>query len=842
MNNYNFVSIIASYCYLFLFISMSASKKTKLIKAFMTLLVAMLLWTGGSFFMRSMVGPSVKFWYDVSMLGLCLIPYAFISFVHEYLFNTTGKKDVFWFYLFIGLWMINVFTEIFLPAPEYTIRNNGAAFYYTSNIYTYVFYCFFLASIIYCILLVIRGYTENRKQVIQLMPMFAGIVCMIYGNTCVMLGWFPGFPIDIVAGLVNAFCMLYTLYKRHLFRLNLLVSRRSSYAIAGMLAIILFANLVGTFQNILFEYFGLITKKYYILVIAVAFTLVTAIIYSMLKKFIDAVFIKEEIQQADSLKEFSNYVSKTLQINKIVEMMSEVILKCVETKQVYICLCDDNGNYPVRHSSSPLRKNNYAINCENPVVVRLRNNDEMIFYSEFKHSINYRSMWDSEKILFESLNIEGIIPIKQDKLIGIILLAPKPRRSGYSYGEISFLSSVASISAIALINSKMYETVYHEARSDELTGLLNRKYFYEALNNEYEKLGERQLSLIMISVDDVRLYNQLYGNKEGDVVLINVARIMEDYVNSQGYTARLGGKEFGIILPDYGPLEAKELAEKIREQIMNMNKRDNDYTLKVVTASFGISSIPISANTVKQLLDYADQALYQAKRNGKNRVSVYNAGVVESMSGVTMVDGHQEKQNIYLEYAPTIYALTAAIDAKDHYTFTHSENVAYYATKLAIGCGYDSELVEIINEAALLHDIGKIGISENILKKRAKLSHEEYKIMQSHVEASVNIIRHLPSLDYVIPIVLTHHERYDGHGYPRRIAGEDIPAGGRILAIADSFDAMTSKRSYKNAYSLEYAIEELESNRGLQFDPKLVDKFIELIKSDIIEVRGNQNN
>lgn len=388
----------------------------------------------------------------------------------------------------------------------------------------------------------------------------------------------------------------------------------------------------------------------------------------------------------------------------------------------------------------------------------------------------------------------------------------------------------------------MYETVYNEARSDELTGLLNRKYFYEALNNEYEKLGERQLSLILVSVDDVRLYNQLYGNKEGDIVLINVARIMDDYVNTQGYTARLGGKEFGIILPNYGPLEAKDLAENIREQIMNMNKRDSDYTLKVVTASFGISSIPVSANTIKQLLDYADQALYQSKRHGKNRVSVYNAGVVESTSGVTIVDAHREKQNIYLEYAPTIYALTAAIDAKDHYTFTHSENVAYYATKLAIGCGYDSELVEIINEAALLHDIGKIGISENILKKTSKLSDEEYQIMQSHVEASVNIIRHLPSLDYVIPIVLTHHERYDGRGYPRRISGEDIPAGGRIMAIADSFDAMTSRRSYKEPYSLEYALNELKRNRGLQFDPDLVDKFIELINSGIIEVRGNQNN
>ena len=210
------------------------------------------------------------------------------------------------------------------------------------------------------------------------MPMFAGIACLIFGNTCVMLGWFAGFPIDIVAGVINAICMFYTLYKRRLFRLNLLVSRRSSYVIAGMLSIILFANLVGTFQNILFEHFGLITKNYYVLVIAVAFTIVTAIIYTMLKKFIDAIFIKEEIQQSDSLKEFSNYVSKTLQVNEIVGAMGEIILKCVETKQVYICLLDDNGDYSIEYSSSPLRKNNYIINHENPVVIKLMNKQDII--------------------------------------------------------------------------------------------------------------------------------------------------------------------------------------------------------------------------------------------------------------------------------------------------------------------------------------------------------------------------------------------------------------------------------------------------------------------------------
>lgn len=175
----------------------------------------------------------------------------------------------------------------------------------------------------------------------------------------------------------------------------------------------------------------------------------------------------------------------------------------------------------------------------------------------------------------------------------------------------------------------------------------------------------------------------------------------------------------------------------------------------------------------------------------------------------------------YEEYAPTIFALTAAIDAKDHYTFNHSQNVAEYSTALARAIGLNADHVKIIYEAALLHDIGKIGIPEHILTKPGRLTPEEYSIMQKHVENSVAMIRHLPSLDYVIPAAIGHHERWDGKGYPRRIAGEDIPLSARCLAIADAFDAMTTARSYKPAMPVEFAIAEIERGAGTQFDPKL---------------------
>ena len=190
---------------------------------------------------------------------------------------------------------------------------------------------------------------------------------------------------------------------------------------------------------------------------------------------------------------------------------------------------------------------------------------------------------------------------------------------------------------------------------------------------------------------------------------------------------------------------------------------------------------------------------------------------------------------------PTIYALTAAIDAKDHYTFQHSKNVANYGEALAREAGGSEDFQEIVKEAGLLHDIGKIGIPENILNKNGKLTAEEYEVMKNHVAASVEIIRHLPMMDYVIPAVIGHHERYDGKGYPRRIAGNDIPLAARILCIVDSFDAMVSKRCYKHRIPLEEALRELERGAGTQFDPELAAMFCRMVREGRITLADEEN-
>ena len=235
-----------------------------------------------------------------------------------------------------------------------------------------------------------------------------------------------------------------------------------------------------------------------------------------------------------------------------------------------------------------------------------------------------------------------------------------------------------------------------------------------------------------------------------------------------------------------------------------------------------------------ELVSFASIAVYSAKKNGKNRTVVYagDAANVAVQKDAEAAKLREERDNC----TQTILALTAAIDAKDHYTFDHSNNVSKYASQLAAAIGLDQEHVEMIRQAGLLHDIGKIGIPEAILTKQGRLTEEEHKVMQQHVEGSIAMIRYLPSLDYVIPAAIGHHERWDGKGYPRGIAGEEIPVGARCLCIADAFDAMTTARSYRLPMPVEAALDEIERCLGTQFDPVLGRKFIELVRTGGIAV------
>lgn len=838
MGNFAYVPVTALLCYSLLFLTFMAAKKNRLINAFLLVLGVLILWTGGSFCMRVQLWPSVKFWYDVSIFGLTALTYAFFNFVCEFADYKNATEKKFWMLTITAINAINISTGYFLAAPDTVITESGN----TVFIYQYTWRVVILFAVCSAVIIdmfhVLLKYSKKNDMVKkQFMPILQGIVIMFAGHILLLVPAFKGFPTDILSGVINAFFMFYALYRRNLFQLKLLMSRSSCYAISAGLSFALFLNMIDPLEASISRSFPMAREKI-VLIIAILFTISTTIIYYVMKRFFDMVFVRDEITQAESLREFSLNISKSLNVNEILQELAEVIHKTISVKKVYICIEDkQNTCYEIVYSTNPLDMKKISLRKDNPLVTWLEHNHACILMRDFRRTVDYKSMWEAEKRQLSDLEIECAVPLRDDSgMIGIILLSEKEKKRSYTYKDISFLDSVNSIGSIAVKNSKLFEKVYLEARTDELTGLLNRKYFYEVLQQEYEKNKNGSLALIILNLDDFKLYNQLYGNKEGDVALQNVAKIISASVGSNGYVARYSGKEFAIILPGYDVFSAKNLAEAIRKQIMNMNKRDSDYALKMLTVSGGISSIPYSASNVKQLIENADMAIYTVKHSGKNAIMVYTGREDKKDKKGKESKSNIRRENIYSEYASTIYALTAAIDTKDHYTFNHSRNVAYYATELAYAYKMNEDLVEIVRQAALLHDIGKIGIPEQILNKPGKLTEEEYEIVKGHVENSIGIIRHLPSLDYVIPAVIGHHERYDGNGYPRRIAGEDIPVAARILCIADAFDAMISKRPYKEPYSVNTALKILEEQAGLQFDPKLVPIFVELVKSGTIKV------
>lgn len=833
MSGFSWISVISLVFYLFIFVTFLVAKKNdRVIYAFMVLLMLLILWNGGSFAMRSHFWPSVNFWHYVSVYGVLLLLPGYFFFVPSFVGQKHCFGAYFWSFVFLAIAIVNQFTGIFIPPPEVIHSGGQTSFVYEYTWHIYIVFAVVILCIAHLCAITWRYCKGNQIALQQMMPVLTGIGILLAGHMASTLALFKGFPLDIISGVVNAVLIFYALYKKRLFHMTLLLSRGNCYLISLLLGAIIVSNFVQPLQNFLVTVAGM---KYVhsVILVALVLILVTALLYLSIKSLFDALFIRNEQQQGAVVAQFSQKSSRLLSVKEILQNFTDAVMENIEMERLLIFIQSETGEYKIMHTASALDEKRFTISADHPIVSYFKTNSGCVLMKDFERKTVYRGVWESEKRLVASLGIECICPlICENELFGIVLLGGKKDKSSYHAGDLNFLQMLSTICAIAARNASLYEKALEESRRDELTGLLNLKYFYEVLDREFDKEKNGSMSLALISIDDFKLYNQLYGTHEGDVALQRIGAILKASTDGCGFAARISGKEFALILPGYDTYSAKVMCENIANQVRGMSRSNGSYQLGSLTLSVGICAAPYMASTPKELLRNADSAMYSVKRSGKNGILMYTEEVY-----LKETQDAQYKSG-YSEHASTIYALTAAIDAKDHYTFQHSQNVAYYAASLARGMGLEQHMVETVKEAGLLHDIGKIGVREDILNKSGPLTQEEYEIMKGHVDNAANMIRYLPSLDYVIPAVLSHHERYDGGGYPRKLAGEEIPLLGRILCIADAFDAMTSSRSYKQPVSVERALEILREEANRQFDPTLVGIFVDLVECGEIEVQA----
>jgi diguanylate cyclase (GGDEF)-like protein/putative nucleotidyltransferase with HDIG domain len=829
---YLYVNFLALCFFILMFTVFAVAKKTPEIKAFMTVLFGFICWTGGSILMRLQVYPGVPFWFYVSLLSLFSLAVLIYFFVSAFMQVKALLLKVLWSAGTVIVLVLSIFGVFLAPPTVATRPDGGTVFLYTIQWPIYVVCGFYLCIVLSIVKMLMDAVKSKGMRVPGVQSIIAGCVIMALGN---MIQIIPGntFPSDALAGIGFAGLMMAALYKKRMFRLTLLISKTVLLVISALICTLASSYFIDPIKIFIAGNFP-VSDSSATSIVVMLFAVLIGIIYLVMTKVIDVIFTREE-QQSRLLKSFSDAVAHTLSTGEIMDELVSVIKTEIPVEHIYVCLPDDGGYRP-QHSSGALNPLNYKIANDSPILKYISECESFIMINDFKRTPYYLSMWETEKELIRKLNLMCLVALKDQKdIAGLVLLTGKERGGSMSYSEIDFLTAVSSIASIAMKNASLYERVFREARIDSLTNVFNYRYFAEKINMEFDICRNDSLALMYVDLDDFKLYNQLYGSVDGDFALRAVADIITRCVGKSGTIFRYSGKVFAIVLPHYDGREATALANEIQRQIAALNNTPDRRDRKTLTASCGICVAPYAASTPKELIENADLAVYNAKTTGKSKVVLFKgtspAHQRISERAMDIVERKKGKsESTYRTHSPTIFALTAAIDAKDHYTYNHSLNVARYAAILATAAGINDEQVGIIYEAALLHDIGKISIPEHILSKKSALTTDEFALIRNHVNNSIDIIRHLPLMDYLIPAVVGHHERWDGKGYPRGIAGEEIPVTARCLAIADSFDAMTTSRPYRNVMSIDYAVRQIEDNAGSQFDPLLAHIFISLIK------------
>ncbi|AYE35096.1 bifunctional diguanylate cyclase/phosphohydrolase [Clostridium septicum] len=364
------------------------------------------------------------------------------------------------------------------------------------------------------------------------------------------------------------------------------------------------------------------------------------------------------------------------------------------------------------------------------------------------------------------------------------------------------------------------------ANEDGLTGVYNHRYFQDKLKEQIKlsDVAQNPLSMIFIDIDYFKHYNDLYGHQQGDEVLKGIGELLKKNVRKKDIVARYGGEEFAVILPDTEEKHAITLANVLRILIENTKfYGEENQPNGNLTVSMGVSTYPDKAKSDMDLIKSADDALYKAKFFYKNRVEAYISILDEIKKDIDEED---------IELVTSIKTLISVINAKDKYTYGHCERLVFYSRLLAEKLPINKREKDVLVYGAYMHDIGKINVSKEILIKKMPLTDDEWEILKNHPQNGVDIIKPVKSLQEIIPIILHHHEKYNGSGYPSKLKGKEIPYLARVLTVIDSFDAMTSNRPYNKRRTNNEAIKELRRCSGVQFDPQIVEKFIEVIEEN----------
>ena len=562
----------------------------------------------------------------------------------------------------------------------------------------------------------------------------------------------------------------------------------------------------------------------------------------------------------DSALQISALVAGTFDVDTVYRRLVELVARLLQADRVAMIQLTDEPDVgrvvAAADLGHPLQQDLYvdlpehpevaeAIARQSPIVVRRRERRS-------DPKLGFRRRVRRTSILVAPILVG-------DDPRGVLYIRNERSRIEYSRQELAFCQLMAHAAARAVEHAERYAAMEEAASRDPLTGLRNLRAFHQRLDFEIARSERevRPLSLLMIDIDYLKRVNDAFGHLAGDAVLRSIAKILSEQVREIDFVARYGGEEFAVLLTGAEIDRAQKIAERICTAIAGTEHLDVDTP---VTASIGVATYPYDAITPRDLVHQADQALYYSKYRGRNRITVYDhlhrqasadevqRELVQAFTSVSLerhfshddpriaairehLSPFTSDREIIDGIDDIIESLTTAMHARDTYTRHHLQQAAALSDLFLGYLTVGDEDRRTIRIACMLHDIGKLGIPQDILQKTEFLTREEYEIVRKHPEIGARILDPLKPFSAAVPCIRHHHERWDGKGYPDGLRGPDIPFGARVVSLVDSFHAMISKRPYQSRVKgLGYAREEIRRNAGTQFDPELAAMFVRMIE------------
>jgi diguanylate cyclase (GGDEF)-like protein len=443
-----------------------------------------------------------------------------------------------------------------------------------------------------------------------------------------------------------------------------------------------------------------------------------------------------------------------------------------------------------------------------------------------------------------------------ETLLGVLNIESRDENA-FAPQDVLILNTLADLLATALHNSFVFQKLQQQSITDGLTGIKTRRFFWEALSSEWKRASRsgRPFSVVLIDLDKFKEVNDSLGHLEGDLVLARVGRLLEQKCRQSNVVARYGGDEFIILMPETGIEQAQVLAERLRLWLATDPMLEEHH----ITGSFGVASFPVHGFSMEDLIRVADAGMYVAKHAGGNQVSTADAFGEGSAVQRQLVSGYiegflQREHNgpEHLEELVTtlrklcvredgmdqramkeaIEALSRAAELREHNAAGHGEQCAHYAGITARGLNLSEQEVEDVTFAARVHDVGKLFIPDQILNKPGALTEDEFAVIKTHPQLGAQVVRAIPETERVAQAIESHHEAFDGSGYPFGLKGENIPLSGRIVAVADAYVNMTSDRSFAPPKTDEQAMVELGNLSGTRFDGMIVRLLARLLKME----------